>query len=174
MVKTVPLDIPRRVLQSKDRAYRLEISPARINSLWLETDNVQIEREENIEICKEVLEYYIQSMQIEVNRLGLVTIKVHQIQKPATSLIEKFCKLKLDQVFSSSENFEIHNHSIQNIEDFVVNVWTRCKSGLIANNNQTHSALIVEQDLNTLNQDLEYRKLNLEEIKSFFSLMQLE
>ena len=56
----------------------------------------------------------------------------------------------------------------------MVNVWTRCKSGLIANNNQTHSALIVEQDFNTLAHDLEDRKFNLEEIKSFFSLMQLE
>ncbi|MEH2080984.1 MAG: hypothetical protein V7K89_13570 [Nostoc sp.] len=171
----VPLEIPRIVLQSKDKAYRLEISPARINSLWLRTDNVKTETQEIVDICKEVLEYYIQSMQIEVNRLGLVTIRVHQTQKPATLLSNKFCKPELiDQVFSSSENFEIHNHSIKNIENFVVNVWTRCKSGLIVNNDQTHSALIVEQDLNTLAQDLEDRKFNLEEIKSFFSLMQLE
>lgn len=171
----IPLEFPRIVLQSKDRAYRLEISPARINSLWLGTDNIQTEKEEIIDICKEVLEYYIKSMHIEVNRLALVATRVYLTPKPATLLIDKFCKPELiDKVFSSSENFEIYNHSIKNIENFVVNVWTRCKSGLIANNNQTHSALIVEQDLNTLAQDLEDRKFHIEEIKSFFSLMQLE
>ena len=95
-----PLEVPRIVLQSKDRAYRLEISPARINSLWLRTDNVQTEREEIVDICKEVLEYYIQSMQIEVNRLALVTIRVNQKQKPPNFLIKKFFNQELiDQFF---------------------------------------------------------------------------
>ena len=177
MVQALPIpdDIPpeflRVILQSKDGLFKLEASPARVNSFFIENIELQAEIDDVSNKCVEVLEYYVQETKAQVDRLAMILTRVHKSEYPAQILIDKFCKHELrNTLFEGSENFEIHNHKQVQLKDFTVNSWVRCKTATLLFANGSLPGIIVEQDLNTLAFKIEQRRFNNKDIRSYFSL----
>ena len=125
--------------------------------------------------CIEVLEHYIQGMELQVSRLALVLTRVYSTNNPAQLLVERFCKAELQStLFDHSENFEIHNQKPLQLKDFSINSWTRCKTAGLLIDNRPVTAIIVEQDLNTLGEEVEQRRFTIEEIRSYFLVTSAE
>jgi hypothetical protein len=167
----IPPEVPRVVLQSKDGTYRLDASPARISSYWIRADEKQAEPEDMVSSCVEVLQYSAEGMETQVSRLAMVLTRVCKAENPAQLLVERFCKPELQTaLFGHSESLEIHNHKRIQLKDFPINSWIRCKTGGLLVDNIPVQAIVVEQDLNTLAEEVEQRKFNSEEIKSYFQI----
>lgn len=171
----IPPEVPRVVLQSKDGTYRLDVSPRRVTSYWQRTSETQVEPEDMVSSCIEVLEHYVQGIEIQVSRLALVLTRVHSTKNPAQLLVERFCRPELQTtLFEHSENFEIHNHKSLQLKDFSINCWTRCKTAGLLVDTRPVTALIVEQDLNTLAEEVEPHRFTTEEIRNYFLLASSE
>lgn len=166
----IPPEIPRVILQSSNGAFRLEASPARVNSLFIQSVELPAGSEDLFDkICVEVLEHYVQETETPVNRLAMLLTRVYKTENPAQLLIERFCKAELQSVlFERSENFEIHNHKLVRIKDFSINSWIRCKTGTLNFSNNSVPGVIVDQDLNTLTTEIEQPKFTFEDIRSYF------
>lgn len=170
----IPPEIPRIVLQSQDGTFKLEIAPQRINSFWIRTQENQGEPGNMIDSCIEVLKHYVSETDMHVGRLALIVTRAFKTEHPAKSLVEKFCKQELQtSIFSRSENFEIHNHKQYrfqgtSIENLSVNSWLRCKTGEMIADDKPVPAIILEQDLNTLVEELAQRKFTPDEIQNYF------
>ncbi|MBW4610023.1 MAG: hypothetical protein KME22_23125 [Hassallia sp. WJT32-NPBG1] len=171
----VPQEIPRVILQSKDETHRLDISPLRVTSYWMQSSEQQVEPEDILSTSMQVLESYVQGMGTQVGRLALVLTRAFKAENPAKLIIERFCKPELQStIFKGSENFEIHSHQQIKIENFSINSWMRCKTGLLNINNVNFKGVIVEQDWNTLAEEIEQRKFEIEEIKNYFQICAAE
>ena len=87
-------------------------------------------------------------------------------------MAQHFCKEKwLTVPFNRPESFEIHAHKRYFFADrFNVNSWVRCKTGLLVNPDR-ESIILIEQDINTVAEEMETREFSAEEIKDFFRLV---
>jgi hypothetical protein len=167
----VPAEIPRVTLQGSDGRWRLQMGPARVDCIWnrksseSSTDLATIVRD-----CVEVLYQYVQEMSTSVGRIALVIYRVFPTDNPAQTLIKQFCNAASQrEPFNRSEAFEIHNHKVytpkQGISD-AINSWVRCKSATTVPDNRP--VILVEQDLNSLAQELSTRRFTADEIRVFF------
>lgn len=171
----IPQEVPRVILQSKDGTYRMDVSPLRVTSYWMQASETQAELEDILSTSIEVLEHYVEGMETQVGRLALVLTRVCKAENPAQLIVERFCKPELQTtIFNKSENFEIHNQKSLTIQGFSVNSWIRCKTGVLVINNVAFKGVIVEQDLNTLAEQLGQRRFKNEEIKSYFQSAAVE
>lgn len=172
----IPPEVPRVILQSKDATYRLDVSPLRVTSYYsMRDDKTQAEPEDILSNSIEVLKHYVEGMEAQVDRLALVLTRVCKAENPAKLIVERFCKPELQStIFNKSENFEIHNHQRIEIQGFSVNSWMRCKTGALIINNVPFPGVIVEQDLNTLVEELKQRRFKPEEIKKYFQVASAE
>lgn len=167
--ENIPLEIPRIILQSSDGLFKLEASPARVNSLFMQNVESLVEPKDLFSICFEVLEHYVENTNMQVDRLALVLTRVHKTDNPAQVLIERFCKSELQSIFVHSENFEIHNHKQSQLKEFAVNSWIRCKTATLFFPNTETTGVVVEQDLNTLARETEQRRFTSEDICTYFN-----
>lgn len=166
-----PPEFPRVILQSNDGVFKLEAYPTRINSFSTQSIGIKVNSEDVFNSCVEVLEHYVREVETSVDRIALVLTRVFKIEKPAQSLIEKFCKPDLQNtLFGNSESFEIHNHKQLQIETFSINSWIRCKTASLTFPDSSVPVVLVEQELNTLTVEIEKRKFAVEDIRSFFNL----
>lgn len=166
--ENIPSEIPRVILQSIDGLFKLEASPARVNSLFMQNVDSLVEPKDLFSICFEVLEHYVKNTNMQVDRLALVLTRVHKTENPAQVLIEKFCKSELKSIFVQSENFEIHNHKQFQFKEFTVNSWIRCKTATLLSPNTETPVVVVEQDLNTLASETEQLRFASEDIRIYF------
>jgi hypothetical protein len=165
-----PPEIPHVVLVSKDEEWQFQASPARVNSVWSRRNNRAESLGNMVASCVEVLTHYVESGNVRVGRVALVLTRVFDIENPAQALIDRFCNPDLREApFNRSQSFEIHNHkryTLAEDSNLTLNSWVRCKTG---SNNLTNSrCIIVEQDINTLKEELESRRINVGEINEFF------
>lgn len=168
--ENIPPEIPRVILQSNNGVFKLEASPARVNSLFMQNVESLAESDDLfINICVEVLEHYVRDTETQVSRLAMVLTRAHKTENPAQVLIERFCKSELQSVlFARSENFEIHNEKQIQLKEFTVNSWVRCKTATLLFPDSSVPGIVVEQDLNTLATEIEQRRFTSEDIRSFF------
>lgn len=162
-----PPEIPRVVLQSKDGILRLDAAPLRITFSWFAGALPVAAPGKGIPTCLEVLEHYVKSLNVQVSRLALVLNRVYKTQNSAHLISEQFCKPELQEtLFKNSENFELHNHCQSELQDVPVNVWVRCKSGQLLTDSQAEPVLLIEQDINTLAENVQI--FTIEQISSYF------
>ncbi|MBW4432243.1 MAG: hypothetical protein KME28_11045 [Pelatocladus maniniholoensis HA4357-MV3] len=171
----IPQEVPRVILQSKDGTHRLDLSPLRVTSYWMRSAETLVEPEDILSTSIEVLEHYVEGMEAQVGRLALVLTWIYKAENPAKLIVERFCKPELQTtIFNESENFEIHNHKHVNLKNFSVNSWMRCKTGLLIMNNVESKGVIVEQDVNTLIEEIQQHRFTSEEIKTYFKIAAAE
>lgn len=172
MPDEMPPDVPRFILQSKDGRYRLDASPKLVASSWRWVGETQAKPGDLVDECLDVLENYIQVMQVPVGRLGMVVTRICQAENPAQLLIEKFCRPELHDFFiNQSEEFGVNHYQRLALQNFQVNLWMKYKTGRVERNDHKFKAAIVHQDFNTLEEELEERNFSLEEIRNYFHLV---
>lgn len=169
-----PPEIPRVVLTSNDGYRKLEASINRIVSTYkIKTgesssrSNIFAEAISPIIHFSEKSNYNIKSVACVIERVS------NQEADVAKKISTKFCsKWALDSAIRRSDSFEIHNHKVFEPSKIKypyqgeLNSWFRCRTinrdGLGSN----CDAVMVLQDLNTLNIT---HSLDLSELKSFFN-----
>ena len=156
-----PAEIPRIILNSLNRCWKLEISLQRTNLVFLKPLASQIKTPSLKEFgtfAKDIFARYKSETDIRIQRLALVTERFFKPELPPSQyLAKKFCKniyLERDKPFDRPNNFEIHSLKKYEREGFNVNSWVRLKSGNLLDSTKT-PILIVINDINTLHLDEE-------------------
>jgi hypothetical protein len=164
-----PSELPRLILTSKDNAFKLQAGPARIDSFWASTPGG---KEDDAFSCIEVLDHYLRNTEKPpiIGRVALVITRIADHKNPARELIERFCNAEsAERLFGNSESFEIHNHKVYELRatGLRINSWMRCRAVRMIKPEEKNIVL-VEQDLNTIGDDVNRRVLDANEIGRFF------
>lgn len=173
----VPPEVPRVTLQSDDRnlagrapRFQLNMGPARVDFVWTNSSLTEgPPLSDTVASCVEVLEHYVQANNVGVGRVALIVRRFCRCDNGAQELISRYCsEASQREPFNRSASFEIHNHKVYAPPEFVyrVNSWVRCRSATITADN--HPAISVEQDFNTLAEDMTTRKFDTTDMRLFF------
>ena len=165
----VPSEIPRIILQSSDGHYKLELAPSRANMFWLrQADTDEIKAEDFLGLATNLLCEYTAIVNGKVGRIAMVLNRYVKHENPGVFLAQHFCKDKWQTApFSRPESFEIHAHKRYVLNNqFNINSWVRCKTGLIKLPDQ-QKIILVEQDINTFPEETETREFSNGQIKEF-------
>ncbi len=170
-----PPEVPRVVLQSPDGTWKLSASLARLDAVWSASNILSTANELQAVTahCARFLEGYARESNGSIDRLALVISRVRLFHEPAALLIERFCNEQAQRgPFSRSENFEIHNHKVIQLPGFdrSVNSWVRCKTAQI----QRQPGILVEQDLNTREEDRAQSRFGAQQVGMFFECARRE
>ncbi len=168
--KDAPVEIPRLTLPSYDKNIKLEIALSRANMFkYRKEDDIVIDEKSFLKICSDVFREYIDCTSAKVGRLALVVVKSLENPNPGLALARHFCKDELmTEPFNRPESFEIHSHKKYEFSGFKVNSWVRCKSGILQKANVP--IILVEQDINTLSEELEKNEFDIDQTLSFIPL----
>lgn len=166
-----PSEMPRSILTSRDGSWRLIGALSRIDSIWTKIDKQAADGQiitKSIDIVLKIIE----ESNISIGRCAFVVTRVLETATASSTLAKHFCNEKILQgPIKRSENFEIHNHKKYKFElsseKIDINSWMRCKTAVSLASQS--SAILVEQDLNTLQEEVEKREINLATLKEFFS-----
>lgn len=171
-----PSEIPRVVFVNKDPNLRFEFSLSRFNFIRFATPvNPSVDMAQFFGESKRIYETLISKFSLVASRIAGVIVRYDDRELPGKFLADHFCK---DQwtiaPFNRPESFELHAHKVFNLyekddaaQPLLVNSWVRCKSGFRKFGAGTEtSAVIVEQDLNTLADRT--TAMGLDEIDKFF------
>lgn len=165
-----PSEIPRLILLSSDKKTKLEIAVNRANLFrYRKEGDTVMDEKKFLEICLDVFKEYINCTSAKVGRLAFVIVKFLENSNPGLTLARHFCKDELMvEPFNRPERFEIHSHKKYEFSDFKVNSWIRCKSGILRKDNVP--VILVEQDTNTLSEEIEQNEFDLDQIRNFTEL----
>lgn len=169
-----PPDLPRIILQNKSGSLRFQASPRRMDSFW---QSIPGKADGDPFTSVTIIERLIQDLEstIRIGRLALVVNRALVHKNPAQLLIDRFCNSEVKtQPFNHSENFEIHNHkSYKPIGfDTAINSWVRCKTGILESSKE--KILLVEQDINTTEEEAIKKQFNCTTAQQFFSMARKE
>ena len=164
-----PSEIPRIILQSSDGRSKLELAPSRANMFWLrQADTDEIKAEDFLGLATNLLWEYTATVNGKVGRIAMVLNRFVKHENPGVFLAQHFCKDKWQTApFNRPESFEIHAHKRYVLNNqFNINSWVRCKTGLIKLPDQ-QKIILVEQDINTFPEETETREFSNGQIKEF-------
>lgn len=168
---------PSVALSSQDGRWKYESTPGRSDAFWFSKpdDETKLSVAEISADCIEPLfAYPVRSdSEVQVGRLALVVQRWLPIDNPATNLAECFFKPNLVDEDSErsplrhSAEFRFDNlKKYQSpVENRQVNSWVRCLSHTV--NGRT--GILVEQDINTLQEEMTATAFRPEEIRQFFA-----
>lgn len=164
-----PPGLPSLILTSSDNAFKLQAGPARIDSFWGRTPGGNAD---DALSCIEVLDHYVRNTgkPPRIGRVALVITRIADHKSPARELIERFCNAEAaERLFRNSESFEIHNHKVYELQatGLRINSWMRCKAVRMIEPEEKNIVL-VEQDLNTIAEDVTHHALDADKIAEFF------
>jgi hypothetical protein len=117
-----------------------------------------------------ILHEYYDFLESRIARLAAVISRYTPDPAPARFLASHFCKERwLAAPFNRPASFELHAHKTFLLAGrFQVNSWVRNKTGMISEPDQPSPIVIVEQDFNTLAEEVETRQFSREEIAAYF------
>lgn len=165
-----PAEIPTILLKSEDNSLRMDIAKGRTSVLWNRTsEEVDPEVRVDVEQFQEILQDFTRHIKIRPGRIALVLNRVLPVENPAKNLAEHFCKEAwLDGPLNRPEQFELHAHKrYRLVNRFDVNSWVRVKTGQRASDGM--KIVLIEQDINTLAEELETQHFRPAQMKAFFN-----
>ncbi len=175
-----PKEIPRIILQSDDKIWKLQVSPIRIDFFW-KGGTKEVEEStigEFIRVAKDILSLYQEVTKTTYGRLALVFERIADIENPGLSLAKHFCKdIWTETVLNKPEYFEIHAHKRYKVDDKItdINSWIRHKVVTIKLENQDEKKVIlVEQDLNTPSENIIEEDFTVDMRQHFLDVMPSE
>ncbi len=166
----IPDDVPRVMLSNKSGTSRLELTSKRINLIRIAGDEAELELEATSKALADELVAGFKVEEAEFGRIGLVAIRVTSVDSPAGLAIAKhfFQPRWLKAPLNRPESLEIHAHKVFGLKpDLLVNSWVRVKSGSLTSTGDP--LIVVEQDINTLENDRSERIFSPSDCKLFFS-----
>ncbi len=174
----VPREVPKIILGSKSKEWRCEIASARINIFWRRNkrDSQNPAASDFFNSAVGLLNEYCAFLKPRVGRLAAVVTRYFVQDSPGIFLAERFCQERwLSGAFKDVQSFEIHAHRQYSLaERFLVNSWTRSKSGNISYEQESLPIILVEQDFNTLADEATRIAFTPDDILAFFAAAPLE
>ena len=168
-----PSEIPRIILQSSDKTLKLELASARANLFWFRQSEEDIKDVQGfLAFSTALLCEYVGIVGGRVGRLAAVLIRFFEEENPGLFLAQHFCKESLQEApFDRPESFELHARKRYLLaEKFNINSWVRCKSGFVTKPTRK-SAVLIEQDINTLAEETDIKEFDSDQISDFYSLV---
>lgn len=170
--EAMPREIPRVILHSRSGTWRCEIASARINLFW-RGSAVEVSVPTLTGFYKraiELLNEYSNFLDCRIGRLAAVINRFAKHDSPGLFLANHFCKRNwLRKALNRPENYELHAHKrFLLAETFEVNSWVRSKTGTFSSTSGHEKIVLVEQDLNTLAEQVPEASFTQEEIEDFF------
>ena len=168
-----PGDLPRIILESSDKVWRCEISDTRVNFFWRRVSNeiAELAADDFYRLAATLFGEYVESSQARVGRLAAVITRYFPIDSPGAFLARHFCRSDwLSEALADPGNFELHAHKVFTLASrFRVNSWVRNKTGqLRMGGGQSTGIIVVEQDLNSLAEQIEESSFSSEDLTDFF------
>ena len=167
-------DVPKLVLESKHKQWRCEIASARVNLFWKKTkaEPQAPTLPDFFAEASRLLGEYVQFQGARVGRLAAVLMRFAELPKPGAFLCKHFCRDRwVDELLNDLSGFEFHVHKRVSLsERFSANLWTRNKTGTITSGEKLRDIVFVEQDLNTLADEIDKADFSQKDIESFYSL----
>ena len=165
-----PPEIPSIVLSNKDGSLKMDVSRHRTNVFWNRTSsevnpNVLSITDEMNGILRDI----IKDQGVSAGRLAFILNRFAPLEDAAKMLATHFCKDEwLTTALERPENFELHVHGKHALDtgQFNVNSWFRVRTGRVVADNK--SAVLVQQDINTLAEESESQQFELKQIQTFF------
>ena len=170
-----PKEIPRVILKNANESQKLQVALSRLDIFWtrIYLENPILNIGEFIEESQSVISFYKDITRARFGRLAFVVNRIRITDNPGKELVNHFCKSEwLDEdakVLNRPDNFEIHafkKYQVpgKNVEMPMlplVNSWIRHKTATIkATKTEQINAVLVEQDLNTLQEQIEVNDLD--------------
>jgi hypothetical protein len=172
----VPREVPRLVLHQKNGEWRCEISSERINVFWLKARADLTFPESFAREAVPLLTEYVEFQRARVGRMAAVVTRYTPYPQPGLFLARHFCQERwADAPLNRPENFELHAHKTFVLGNkFRVNSWVRNKTGMSGSPSGQSPVIVVEQDLNTLLEELATNSFSATDVARFFAAAQSE
>ncbi|HKW09664.1 MAG TPA: hypothetical protein VJO33_04745 [Gemmatimonadaceae bacterium] len=164
-----PREVPRLVLRNKEGTWRCEVSSARMNIVWDSSNTEQTQTA--ADVVKTATPYfneYCDFVRCRTGRLAAVINRYCVVPSPGLFLARHFCQPRwLKAPLNRPESFELHAHkryAFPTGDD--VNSWVRNKTALLTVDSKP--IVLVEQDLNTLAENVATKAFSSAEVERFF------
>ena len=165
-------------MSSQDKKFKIEISPSRINiSRYSRSIDDEIQVSNLIDFVKDIFETYISITKATIGRMAIVLVRYLEKTNPGMELSRHFCRDQWleKQPLNRPENFELHAHKRYNFSSYQINSWVRCKTGRLSfPDHEPKKIILVEQDLNTLAEDMDRKEYNINDIVNFVEIADRE
>lgn len=165
-----PHEIPRITLESKEKTYKLEVAPARINFFQNKIkEEDKVEPQEFVQRAGEVLISLLNGIGVNCGRIAAVINRFSYQDDPGKEIALHFCRDNfIEEPFDRPSEFELHSlRKYDFLQSFKVNSWVRIRSGRIkSEDGLSRPVVFAHQDINTLAE--ETKTYNSEEILSFY------
>jgi hypothetical protein len=167
-----PKEIPRIVLERKDKSMKLEIAPLRLNLFRTKTrDEDRIVPKEFLSTKTSMLGKIVEDIRADCVRMAIVLERFCPKKDPARDIATHFSKQQyLKEPFDRPSAFELHSlKKYSYLNSFEVNSWVRIKSGKVSPEKGVFRPVIIaHQDMNTLVELMDTRIYNNNDISMFF------
>lgn len=169
----MPSEIPRVILRNRSDSFRFEISAARLNFFgrMKSQDKNPIDIKDFFAIAIRLFTIYKNVLDYRLGRLAVVRISYAISENPGLFLARHFCKEIWEAApLNRPENFELHAHKLYNFANtYNINSWLRSKSGNLIDGKAIKRIILVEQDINTLEEEAKSKSYSIEEIENFYT-----
>lgn len=164
---------PQLTLQSQDGKLRLEATPGRLD-VSKECEAISEEdAERHLGWACDLGLSYLRFNDAKAGRVACIIHRLCDVESPAVALSRHFCKERwIAGPLNRPSDFELHAHKRFLLPGlFEVNSWMRFKTAYVRNGEDpTPNKILVEQDLNSLGEQIESREMSEAEIRGFFEL----
>lgn len=172
-----PKEIPRVILKNSDESQKLQVAISRLDVFWSRNylENPIVNIDDFVQEVNRIFSFYRSITSARFGRLAFVVTRSKISEKPGKELTGHFCKPEwLDneaKVLNRPDGFELHafKRYVVDTELPKVNSWIRHKTAVVKANHTTPiNVILVEQDMNTPQEQLEISDLESER-SIFFS-----
>lgn len=167
MPAQVPTEIPSVILASSDNALRIEVARSQVSLYWYRVEEAApVSLEELSAAFADRLATICEQTDGPVGRLGIVVTRRASLDNPGRVLASKYCRdrwIADDGALNRPEGFELHAHKVFNLTPTVlVNSWMRIRTA--QDDEQVYRYVVVQQDINTLAEELMKRNFTRSDI----------
>jgi len=171
--KGAPPNIPIMQLSNKTGELRLGVSRVRVD-FELRSPNTEKPVEDVSSFFETAINHIIEFadvFKLTIKRLATNANRFVKQEDPGLYLVQHFCREKwwLEAPMNRPKQFELSAHKrfdLYKDKSLEVNSWVRNKTGMSTMTGE--SLIIIEQDINTLPEEMDIRKFSKKEIGRFF------
>jgi len=167
-----PKEIPRIILERKDKSMKIEVTPVRLNLFRTKTENEdKILPKSFLSSQPDLLRKIIEDMGADCVRMAVVLERFCFKNEPARDIAIHFSKEDfIKQPFNRPSAFELHSlKKYTFLDSFEVNSWVRIKSGRAQPEKGVfRPAIIAHQDINTFAELMNKRVYDSHDMSNFF------
>jgi len=169
--QAVPPDFPTAILQSHDQSLGIELARIKINLYWkrLESNKgASIDISDIYSQFAERIATIAEKNKVVIGRLAALRMSMGDEPTPGRVLSKQFCREEiLNGPLKQVEGFELHAHKVFELYQAQnVNSWVRIKTSGSPGPDYEH--IFVEQDINTLAEEINIRNFDRANIMRFF------